>query len=169
MRSRSSTGFAPTSTPGWRSSTAGSRDGERADEWRRIRRGDVDVVVGTRLAVLAPLADVGLVIVDEEHDAAYKSDRTPRLQARDVALELGRLAGVPVVLGSATPSVETEGRARDGEIERHRLPTRLSGAPPRIEVVDLRAELRRRQPRDALALARRCARPPWRRVSRRSS
>jgi len=121
---------------------SGLADGERADEWRRIRRGEVDVVVGTRLAVLAPLADLGLVIVDEEHDAAYKSDRTPRLQARDVALELGRLAGVPVVLGSATPSVETEGRARGGEIERHRLPTRLSGAPPQIEVVDLRAELK---------------------------
>ena len=121
---------------------SGLADGERADEWRRIRRGEVDVVVGTRLAVLAPLADLGLVIVDEEHDAAYKSDRTPRLQARDVALELGRLAGVPVVLGSATPSVETEGRARAGEIERHRLPTRLSGAPPHIEVVDLRAELK---------------------------
>ena len=121
---------------------SGLADGERADEWRRIRRGEVDVVVGTRLAVLAPLADLGLIIVDEEHDAAYKSDRTPRLQARDVALELARLAGVPVVLGSATPSVETEGRARDGEIERHPLPTRLSGSPPRIEVVDLRAELK---------------------------
>ena len=116
-------------------------DGERADEWRRIRRGDVDVVVGTRLAVLAPLADVGIVIVDEEHDPAYKSDRTPRLQARDTAIELARLAEVPAVLGSATPSVETEGRARSGEVQRHNLPDRLSGAPPVIEVVDLREEL----------------------------
>ena len=116
-------------------------DGERADEWRRIRRGEVDVVVGTRLAVLAPLADVGLIVVDEEHDAAYKSDRTPRLQARDTAVELGRLAGAPVVLGSATPSVETEGRAREGGINRFRLPIRLSGAPPAVQVVDLRAEL----------------------------
>ena len=96
---------------------------------------------GTRLAVLAPLADVGIVIVDEEHDPAYKSDRTPRLQARDTAVELARLAGAPVVLGSATPSVETEGRARDGEILRHRLPERLTGAPPSIEIVDLREEL----------------------------
>jgi primosomal protein N' (replication factor Y) len=120
---------------------SGLGDGERADEWRRIRRGDVDVVVGTRLAVLAPLADVGIVIVDEEHDPAYKSDRTPRLQARDTAIELARLAGAPVVLGSATPSVETEGRARTGAIVRHRLRERLSGAPPSIEVVDLRAEL----------------------------
>ena len=120
---------------------SGLGDGERADEWRRIRRGDVDVVVGTRLAILAPLADVGLIVVDEEHDAAYKSDRTPRLQARDVAVALGGLAGAPVVLGSATPSVETEGKARDGSIERQRLPVRLSGAPPVVEVVDLRAEL----------------------------
>jgi primosomal protein N' (replication factor Y) len=120
---------------------SGLGDGERADEWRRIRRGDVDVVVGTRLAVLAPLADVGLVVVDEEHDAAYKSDRTPRLQARDTAIALGGLAGAPVVLGSATPSVETEGRARDGSIERVRLAARLSGAAPDVEVVDLRAEL----------------------------
>jgi primosomal protein N' (replication factor Y) len=120
---------------------SGLGDGERADEWRRIRRGDVDVVVGTRLAVLAPLADVGLIVVDEEHDPAYKSDRTPRLQARDVAVALGELAGAPVVLGSATPSVETEGRARSGEIARARLSARLSGAPPTVEVVDLRAEL----------------------------
>ncbi len=120
---------------------SGLADGERADEWRRIRRGDVDVVVGTRLALLSPLPDVGLIVVDEEHDPAYKSDRTPRLQARDAALELGRLAGAPVVLGSATPSVETEGRAREGAIARHRLPVRLSGVPPRVEVVDLRAEL----------------------------
>ena len=120
---------------------SGLGEGERADEWRRIRRGEVDVVVGTRLAVLAPLADVGVIVVDEEHDPAYKSDRTPRLQARDTALELGRLAGAPVVLGSATPSVEMEGRAREGEIERFRLPIRLSGAPPAVEVVDLRAEL----------------------------
>ena len=120
---------------------SGLGDGERADEWRRIRRGDVDVVVGTRLAVLAPLSDVGLIVVDEEHDAAYKSDRTPRLQARDVAVALGGLAGAPVVLGSATPSVETEGRARSGEIGRARLSSRLSGVPPVIEIVDLRAEL----------------------------
>ena len=120
---------------------SGLSDGERADEWRRIRRGDVDVVVGTRLAVLAPLADVGLVVVDEEHDAAYKSDRTPRLQARDVAELLGQLANAPVVLGSATPSVETEGRARAGSIVRRRLSTRLGGTPPAVEIVDLRAEL----------------------------
>ena len=120
---------------------SGLGEGERADEWRRIRAGDVDVVVGTRLAVLAPLAEVGLIVVDEEHDPAYKADRTPRLQARDTAIELARLAGAAVVLGSATPSVESEGRAREGAYHRVRLPSRASGLPPTIQVVDLRAEL----------------------------
>jgi len=116
-------------------------EGERADEWRRIRAGDADVVVGTRLGVLAPLADLGLVVVDEEHEATYKSDRTPRLQARDVAIQLGVLAGAAVVLGSATPAVDTVGHARAGWYRRVRLPVRASGRPPTVEVVDLRAEL----------------------------
>ena len=116
-------------------------DGERADEWRRIRSGVVDIVAGTRLAVLAPLNDVGVIVVDEEHEGAYKSDRTPRLQARDTAIELGRLAGAAVILGSATPAVETLGRARDGRYRRIALPARPSGAEPAIDLVDLRAEL----------------------------
>jgi len=120
---------------------SGLAAGERADEWRRIRAGGADVVVGTRIALTAPLADVGLIVVDEEHDAAYKSDRTPRLQARDAALALARLAGAAVVLGSATPSVESVGRAREGRYRHAVLPERPSGAPPRVEVVDLRAEL----------------------------
>ena len=120
---------------------SGLGEGERADEWRRIRAGEVDVVVGTRTALTAPLTDVGLIVVDEEHDAAYKSDRTPRLQARDAALALARLAGAAVVLGSATPSVESVGRVREGRYRHAVLPDRPSGAPPRVEVVDLRAEL----------------------------
>ena len=116
-------------------------EGERADEWRRIRAGGAEVVVGTRLAVLAPLAEVGLVIVDEEHEPAYKSDRTPRLQARDVAIRLAELAGAAVILGSATPAVDTVGRALAGRYRRVVLPTRPSGAGLRVEVVDLRAEL----------------------------
>jgi len=115
--------------------------GERADEWRRIRDGGVDVVVGTRLAVLAPLADVGLVVVDEEHEAAYKSDRTPRLQARDTAVVLARLAGAAIVLGSATPSVESVGHAVLGRYRRLTLADRAAGAAPAVELVDLRAEL----------------------------
>jgi primosomal protein N' (replication factor Y) (superfamily II helicase) len=98
--------------------------------------------VGTRLAVFAPLADIGLIVVDEEHDAAYKSDRTPRIQARDVAIQLAALAGAAIVLGSATPAVESVGRAREGRYRRVVLPSRPSGARPAIEVVDLREELR---------------------------
>jgi len=115
--------------------------GERADEWRRVRAGEVRIVVGTRTAVLAPMGDPGIVIVDEEHDASYKADRTPRYQARDVALLVGSLAGAPVVLGSATPDVVTVGRARAGELERFALPDRAAGALPEIRLVDLRAEL----------------------------
>jgi len=120
---------------------SGLNEGERADEWRRIRAGEVDIVVGTRLAVVAPLADIGLIVVDEEHDPAYKSDRTPRLQARDAALRLAAVAGAAIVLGSATPAVESVGRARAGEYDRVVLPTRPVGAAPRVDVVDLRAEL----------------------------
>ncbi len=121
---------------------SGLGDGERADEWRRIRTGDVDIVVGTRLAVLSPLADVGLIVVDEEHDPAYKSDRTPRIQARDSAVRLAGLAGAAIVLGSATPAVESVGRARDGTYRRAVLPSRPTGSRPTVEVVDLREELR---------------------------
>jgi primosomal protein N' (replication factor Y) (superfamily II helicase) len=120
---------------------SGLGEGERADAWRQIRAGAAEVVVGTRIAVLAPLPDVGLVIVDEEHDAAYKSDRMPRIQARDLAVTLGRLAGAAVILGSATPSVETYGLARRGHYRRCTLTDRAAGAAPAVELVDLRAEL----------------------------
>jgi primosomal protein N' (replication factor Y) len=120
---------------------SGLGEGERADAWRRIRSGTVDVVVGTRTAALAPLADVGIIVVDEEHEATYKSDRTPRFQARDLAVRLGALAGAAVVLGSATPSVESVGLARLGRLRRLTLPERAAGAPPAVEVVDLREEL----------------------------
>jgi primosomal protein N' (replication factor Y) len=120
---------------------SGLGDGERTDEWRRIRAGDADVVVGTRTALLAPLDDVGLIVVDEEHDPGYKSDRTPRYQARDAARELAALAGAALVLGSATPSVESAGYARDGRYRRVALPSRPAGTAPAVTVVDLRAEL----------------------------
>ncbi len=116
-------------------------DGERGDEWRRIRRGEVKVVVGTRMAVLSPPDPLGLVVVDEEHDQAYKSDRTPRYQARDVAIVLGALAGVPVVLGSATPDIVTVAAMREGAGRHLRLRGRRSGAPAHVDIVDMREEL----------------------------
>ena len=120
---------------------SGLGEGERADEWRRIRAGDVDIVVGTRLAVVAPLAEIGVIVVDEEHEATYKSDRTPRLQARDAAIRLAGLAGAAIVLGSATPAVDSVGRARAGDYDRIVLPGRPVGAAPSVEIVDLREEL----------------------------
>ena len=120
---------------------SGLSEGERADEWRRIRAGHVDVVVGTRIAILAPLGDPRLIIVDEEHESTYKQERLPRYQARDLAVRLGVLAGAAVVLGSATPSVESYGNALLGRYRHVPLPDRARGDRPRVEVVDLRAEL----------------------------
>lgn len=118
-------------------------DAERAAEWRRIRAGEVDVVIGSRSAVFAPVQPLGVVVVDEEDASAYKQDRVPRYHAVDVALELGRLCDAPVVLGSATPRVETFFRAHTGDLELASLPQRITGRTlPAIEVVDLREELR---------------------------
>jgi primosomal protein N' (replication factor Y) (superfamily II helicase) len=122
---------------------SGLTEAERAVQWRRIRDGEADVVVGSRSAVFAPLRSLGVVVVDEEDAPAYKQDRVPRYSAVDVALELGRLHAVPVVLGSATPRVETFFRAKTGEMEYAELPRRIAGRElPPIEVVDLREELK---------------------------
>ncbi len=118
-------------------------EAERAREWRRLRDGELDVVVGSRSAVFAPLPRLGIIVVDEEDAGAYKQDRIPRYHAVDVALERGRLERVPVVLGSATPRVETFYAAHTGGFELVTLDQRISGRPlPPIEVVDLREELR---------------------------
>ncbi len=94
---------------------SGLTPGERLDEWRRIRMGEVDVVLGSRSALFAPIENLGLIIVDEEHESAYKQDRSPTYHARDVAVRLGALTSATVVLGSATPAVETYWRATTGE------------------------------------------------------
>jgi primosomal protein N' (replication factor Y) len=118
-------------------------DAERAAQWRRIKDGDADVVVGSRSAVFAPLPNPGVIVVDEEDASAYKQDRVPRYNAVDVALELGRLHQIPVVLGSATPRVETFFHAKTGDMEYAELPERIAGRElPPIEVVDLREELK---------------------------
>ncbi len=117
-------------------------DAERAAEWRHIRSGVHSVVIGSRSAVFAPVADLGIVVVDEEDAPAYKQDRVPRYHAVDVALMLGALCDAPVIMGSATPRVESFFRAHTGELELATLPERVSGRPlPPIEVVDLREEL----------------------------
>nr|PZN42023.1 MAG: primosomal protein N' [Bacillota bacterium] len=118
-------------------------EGERWDEWLRIRRGEVDIVVGARSAVFAPVERLGMIIVDEEHESTYKQETTPPYHAREVAEERCRRAGAVLVLGSATPAVETYWRAERGEIERVVLPERVDGRPlPPVELVDMREELR---------------------------
>ncbi len=116
--------------------------GERYDEWRRIRNGQVDVVIGARSALFSPVPDLGIIIVDEEHEPAYKqSERKPTYHAREVALMLARILDIPVVLGSATPSVETYYRAQQDHYRLVELPSRVSSSLPSIEIVDLRNEL----------------------------
>jgi primosomal protein N' (replication factor Y) len=118
---------------------SGLRGGERYDAWRRIRRGEADIVIGARSAVFAPLPRLGIVVVDEEHDPSYKQEEEPRYHGRDVAIMRAKLLGAPVILGSATPSLESFERAQGGRYRLVRLPTRIEARPlPRVEVVDLR-------------------------------
>ena len=117
-------------------------DGERYDEWRRIRSGKVDVVIGSRSALFAPLPDLGILILDEEHEPAYKqSERKPTYHARATAIALGRMLNIPVVLGSATPSVETFYQADRHAYQLIELRNRIGATLPPVEVIDLRDEL----------------------------
>ncbi len=120
---------------------SGLSDGERHDQWQRIRRGDIDVVVGTRSAVFAPLQQVGLIIVDEEHDASYKQDESPRYNGRDVAIVRAQRADALVLLGSATPSIESYHHAMGGKYERIVLERRVLDRPlAAVTIVDMREE-----------------------------
>jgi primosomal protein N' (replication factor Y) len=133
---------------------SGLSDGERHDQWYRIRRGEVDVVIGTRSAVFAPLDALGVIIVDEEHDSSYKQDETPRYHGRDVAVVRGRMAGALVVLGSATPSMESAANARDGRYQLQRLTRRVLDRPlAATTVVDMRREYAERGPEVTLSTA----------------
>ena len=116
--------------------------GERYDEWRRIRRGDARVVIGARSAVFAPMENLGLIVVDEEHETTYVSDRHPRYDARDVAASRCAREGATLLLSSATPSLLSFYRARQGIYTLLDMPERVLGRPmPRVEVVDMRREL----------------------------
>ena len=121
---------------------SGLSDGERHDQWHRIRRGDVDVVIGTRSAVFAPLANPGLIIVDEEHDTSYKQDETPRYHGRDVAIMRGKFANALVVIGSATPTIESYTNALEGRYTLVTMETRVLDRPmASVTVVNMREEM----------------------------
>ncbi len=118
--------------------------GERYDEWRRIRRGDARIAIGTRSAVFAPLENIGLVIVDEEHDPSYRQHESPFYNARDVAVMRAHLAGAIVVLGSATPAMESFYNAKSGKYTYLHLPDRIGGRGlAKAELIDMREVFKR--------------------------
>jgi len=122
---------------------SGLTERERDEAWWRVRRGGAKVVLGTRSAVFAPLASLGAVIVDEEHDSSYKQDETPRYHGRDVAVVRAQLAGAVALLGSATPSLESCWNARQGKYHLAKLEERIGGRKlAAVEVVDMRQEFR---------------------------
>jgi primosomal protein N' (replication factor Y) (superfamily II helicase) len=117
---------------------------ERTEQWRRIYAGEAPIVVGTRSAVFAPVPNLGLILVDEEHDQSYKQEETPRYHARDVAVMRAKLAGAAVVLGSATPSLETWQNAAQGKYTRIGMDKRVENRPlPEVELIDMRQEFQK--------------------------
>src|SRR5690606_37043060 len=120
--------------------------------WQRIQRGEVMVIVGARSAVFAPTPRLGMIVVDEEHDASFKQDTVPRYHARQVALERARAESIPLVLGSATPSLESWAAAHEGSIRLLSMPHRVLDLPlPAVVTVDLRHENFARRQRGAIS------------------
>lgn len=117
--------------------------GERCDQLERARNGEVRVMIGPRSALFTPFERLGIIVMDEEHEGSYKSETVPRYHAREAAIERARMSGALVVLGSATPSVDSYEKARNGEYQLYELPMRVPGRElPETEIVDLREELR---------------------------
>ena len=118
-------------------------DGEKYDEWRRIVRGEVSIVIGARSAVFAPLTNIGIIIIDEEHSDSYKQDNNPRYNAKDIAIERARNYNCPVLMGSATPSLDTYARAVKKVYKLLNLPNRFNGKDlPHIDIVDMNEEMK---------------------------
>jgi len=118
--------------------------GERHDQMERARRGEIDILIGPRSALFTPFSNLGLIIIDEEHESSYKSENVPKYHARETAIELARMTGASVVLGSATPSIESYEKAKKGEYTLFELTQRaVSKALPDCEIVDLRDELKK--------------------------
>ena len=120
-------------------------EGEKYDEYLKILRGDVHVVVGTRSAIFVPLKNLGIIIIDEEDSSSYKQDNNPRYHARDIAIYRGKYNNIPVILGSATPSLESKARADKGVYKLLKLIKRIGNAQlPKIYLVDMEAEMKKR-------------------------
>ncbi len=131
---------------------SGLSDDERAEQWKRIRNGESHIVVGTRSAIFAPLPELALIVVDEEHDHSYKQEEMPRYHARDVAIMRAKMCNAAVVLGSATPSLETYHNAVQGRYQLLELPERIEKRPlPEVEILDMREEFHRTQKDEVLS------------------
>ncbi|MDP3013876.1 MAG: primosomal protein N', partial [Candidatus Subteraquimicrobiales bacterium] len=118
--------------------------GERYDQWRKIKEGKLKVVVGARSAIFAPLEDLRLIVLDEEHETTYKQNRNPRYHTREIAFKLAELSKATVILGSATPSIETKFRVEKGEFIELSLTRRIDNKPlPAVEIVDMREEIKK--------------------------
>ena len=127
-------------------------DDERAEQWKRIRSGESHIVVGTRSAVFAPVFDLALIVVDEEHDHSYKQEEMPRYHARDVAVMRAKMCSAAVVLGSATPSLETYHNGVRGKYRLLELPERIEKRPlPKVEILDMREEFHRTKKDEVLS------------------
>ncbi len=127
-------------------------DDERTEQWKRIHNGDSHIVVGTRSAIFAPVPDLALIVVDEEHDHSYKQEEMPRYHARDVAVMRAKMCNAAVVLGSATPSLETYYNGVHGKYKLLELPERIEKRPlPEVEILDMREEFQRTRKDEALS------------------
>ena len=116
--------------------------GERYDSWQKIKEGKAKIVIGARSAIFAPMKDLGIVIIDEEHDESYKSEMSPRFNAKEIARYLAKQNDVPLVLGSATPSISTFEKAKSGKIKLITLTKRANSmSMPNVDIIDLRKEL----------------------------
>lgn len=127
-------------------------DAERHGHWQRIADGEVSVVVGARSAIFAPTPHLGMIVLDEEHESSFKQETAPRYHARDVAISRASAENVPLILGSATPSLESWNRARNGQYTLVEMPRRVLGRPmPAVGTIDLRCDANRRGPRGAIS------------------
>jgi len=120
--------------------------GERYDQWYKIKSGQAKIVIGARSAIFAPVKDVGIIIIDEEHDSSYKAENVPRYDAKEVARQIAKAKNIPLVLGSATPDLGSYYKAKKEEITLLKLSERANKASlPEVQIVDLREELAMRK------------------------
>ncbi|MBU0982152.1 primosomal protein N' [Patescibacteria group bacterium] len=119
-------------------------DGKKAKIWKKILEGETNLVIGSRSSLFSPFKNLGLIIMDEEHEYSYKQDSSPRYHARDVALKISEITGANLIFGSATPSIETMYKAKTNEYKYYSLDSRIHGTPlPKVEIIDMREELKK--------------------------